>query len=178
MSFFGLKCLRKIEILYCHHHKASAGVRDWIYEGHDLYTFAKKNPHVQIVVSMDTGRPPLMIASYIRSTQRQKFHEHMIEISELSKQDISKKIRSMADRTGRNIQKKKWKNTETLNYSLQGRWFPGIWGDKKISHTAVLETHRHVPSLWDYKQLPSPYPLRNVYKARLGRRDRLRRFKL
>ena len=27
MSFYGVKCLRRLEILYCHHHKSSAGLR-------------------------------------------------------------------------------------------------------------------------------------------------------
>ena len=104
MSFYGVKCLRRLEILYCHHHKYSAGLRysnglfvllwipillkwssefglentnecrlymyptalhrDLLHDGRYLYAFAKKNPQIQVIVSMDTGKPPLMIASY------------------------------------------------------------------------------------------------------------------
>lgn len=178
MTFYGLKCLRKLEILYCHHTKASAGLRDLIHDGKYLYSFAQQNPHVQLIVSMDTGKPPLMIASYIPSVPQQKLMEHIVELSNLPKEDIGKKITYLSNRTGRYIHKKKWKNTETKNFSLQGRWYPGMW-NKKISHMAVLETHRHVPSEWDYAHLPHrPYPKRNTQRARWTRRERLMKLRL
>ena len=126
---------------------------------------------------MDTGKPPLMIASYLPTRPGDKIQEHLIELSNLPKQDIGKKAQHLVDRTGRYVSQKKWKNTETLNYSLQGRWFPGIW-NKKISHTAIIETHRHVPSEWDYVQTKRPFQIRNTYKAKAERRKRLMRHRL
>eukprot|EP01084_Bolivina_argentea_P157040 273656_1 len=171
MSFYGFKCLRRLEILYCHHTQASAGIRDLIHDGHYLYSFAKKNPHLQIIVSMDTGKPPLMIASYLPSNPGQKLWEHTIELSNLAKEDIGKKVTYISQRTGRYVEQKKWKNTETKNFSLQGRWYPGMW-NKKISHMALIETHRHVPSEWDYAHLPHrPFPRTNSHKAKATRRQ-------
>eukprot|EP01084_Bolivina_argentea_P230112 388198_1 len=178
MSYFGVKCLRRLEILYCHHTQASSGVRDLIHDGNFLYSFAKNNPHIQIIVSMDTGKPPLMIASYIPSKPGNKLQEHLVELSNLASKDISTKMKYMEQRTGRYVQQKKWKNNETKNFSLQGRWYPGMW-NKKISHMALIETHRHVPSLWDYDHLPHrPFHLKNTHKAKASRRERLQQLRL
>ena len=127
---------------------------------------------------MDTGKPPLMIATYLPSYPGQKVSEHLVELSELPKEDITKKVQHLAQRTGRYVEQKKWKNTETQNFSLQGRWYPGMW-NKKISHQAIIETHRHVPSKWDYEHLPHrPFPRRNTQRAKATRRERLMKLRL
>ena len=152
--------------------------RDLIHDGRYLYAFAKKNPHIQVIVSMDTGKPPLMIASYLPSIPGKMLQEHTIELSNLAKQDIGMKITYIAQRTGRYVDQKKWKNTETKNFSLQGRWYPGMW-NKKISHNALIESHRHVPSDWDYEHLPHrPFPKRCTQRAKAERRVRLSRMRL
>lgn len=176
MSFYGVKCLRRLEILYCHHMKSSAGIRDLIHDGQFLYRFAKSNPQLQITISMDTGRVPILIASYIPTKPRTPVQEHVIEISEMSKFDVQTQIKRLHQKTGRFVSKGKWKNTETVNFSLQGRWFPGIW-NKKISHSALIETHRHQSSLRDYDHLPEKKMFRPEKKTDKARRTVTRRMK-
>lgn len=169
MSYFGVPCLRRLEILYCHHMKSSAGVRDFIHDGQFLYKFALDNPHVQIIVSMDTGRQPLLIGTYLPSTFNQKAQEHIIELSNHTKYKVITAIKNLHQRTGRHVCKKKWKSTETLNTSLQGRWYPGIWGNKKISSNALIETHRHIPTINDYDHIGKRcFPMRytNIFRQR------------
>merc|ERR1712129_381188 len=127
----------------------------------------------------DTGKPPMMIASYLPSNPQQRpLQEHTVELSNLAERDIGTKIKHMANRTGRYVEQKKWKNTETKNYSLQGRWYPGIW-NKKISHNAIIESHRHVPSDWDYEHLPHrPFSKRATQRSKASRRARLSKMRL
>ena len=145
--------------------------RDFIHSGKFLYSLALDNPHLQIIVSMDTGRAPLLIGTYLPDKMKQKAEEHIIEISDLTQYRIQTAIKNLIQRTGRHVSKKKWKNVETLNQSLQGRWYPGIW-NKKISSNALIETHKHIPNETDYDHIGKrTFPQRNTNIFRQNRKQ-------
>lgn len=143
-----------------------------------MYKFAKSNPHVEIIASMDSGRVPLLIGSYIPSDPTMKVQEHVKELSNMTQFDVIKHIQNMSNRTGRHVRKNRWRQTETVNYSLQGRWYPGMW-NKKISYNALIETHRHVPTLDDYVYAAHrSFPIKYTDVARKHMRARFKRKKI
>ncbi len=151
---------------------------DFIHDGKFLYRFARENPHIKVIVSMDSGKSPLMIASYLPSEAGGRPYEHTKELPYGGAKEVINAMQIFRQRTGRHVSKKRWKRTETKNFSLQGRWYPGMWG-KKISNAALIETHRHIPSKWDYSHLPErAFPINTTDIARQTVRKRLKRLRL
>ncbi|KAJ7630482.1 thioredoxin-like protein [Roridomyces roridus] len=106
--------IRKLVFEYCNDWPSSANTRTFLQR--DLITFARNNPHVEIVVKQRNRKEPIVRGLYVNGRDK------VIALNKLEVTGIHKKLELLLDSSGLKIKPLKRRTVESTTEAARGIW--------------------------------------------------------
>ncbi|KAJ7837191.1 thioredoxin-like protein [Mycena olivaceomarginata] len=106
--------IRKLVFEYCNDWPSSANTRTFIQR--DLISFARNNPHVEVVVKQRNRKEPIVRGFYVNGRDK------VIALNKLEVTGIHKKLELLLDASGLKIKPLKRRTVESTTEAARGIW--------------------------------------------------------